>query len=227
MCGRFTLNTPPEIIARAFDLPEVPDLAPRYNIAPSQMVPVIRETADHKRQVELMKWGLVPSWWKKDPGIGYKTINARAEGIADKPFFRAPFRNRRILIPTSGFYEWRHENGHKQPYFIHMKDAPVFAFAGLWDRWHTPDNQVLDTFTIITTDANTLLSHVHDRMPVMVPPEDYEIWLDPDNHNTVLLEHMLKPFEPEQMDMYPVSTAVNSPKNDDASLIEPVPDVTA
>jgi putative SOS response-associated peptidase YedK len=216
MCGRFTLSLPAAEIAEAFDLEDVPEAPPRYNIAPSQPVATIIETAEKpERQIQLMRWGLIPSW-AKDPAIGNKLINARAETVSEKPSFRAAFKRRRCLIPADGFYEWQKLDRGKQPYFFHLNNHKLFAFAGLWESWND-----IETVTIVTTEANELLKPVHDRMPVILHPDDYERWLDPQNQNAAELQALLKPFPSERMNAYPVSNKVNRPINDSSELIDP------
>lgn len=216
MCGRFTLSQPTEALAGMFQLDEVPELKPSYNTAPSQKIAAV--LVDHetkKRRLKLLQWGLIPSW-AKEPSIGSKLINARAETLAEKPSFRAAFKRRRCLIPADGFYEWQKQERGKQPYFIRRLDHQPFAFAGLWETW-----QDITTCTIITTNANELLESLHGRMPVILKPEDYEDWLGPDYQETAELQSLLKPFPAEQMEVYPVSDQVNSPANDRPDCIAP------
>jgi len=217
MCGRYELHSSPASIALAFGLRYPPDVQPRYNIAPSQQVPIIRETSNGERQLFQVKWGLVPHW-AKDPSIGNRLINARAETIGTSRGFRDAYRKGRCLIPASGFYEWAQlTNGSKQPVRLAMRDESVFAIAGLWSRWQSREGPLL-TCTIITTEANELCQRIHDRMPVIVAPADYARWLDvaePDPAD------LLRPYPSIEMHGYPVSTRVNSPKTDDAPLIEP------
>jgi putative SOS response-associated peptidase YedK len=218
MCGRYELHTHPAAIALAFGLLEPPDARPRYNIAPMQQVPVVRRRADGTREWVEMRWGLVPRW-AKDPSIGAKMINARAETIADKPSFRTAFRHHRCLIPADGFYEWTATPGGKQPVHIGRKDGAPFGFAGLFERWLAADGAVLDTCTILTTTANDLLRPIHERMPVIVGPEHYARWLDAANLDVA---DLFAPFPSAALVWHPVSTRVNAVRNDDASLIAPV-----
>ena len=219
MCGRYELHTHPAALALAFGLPIPPTIRPRYNIAPMQDVPVIRTSSHGGREVAMVRWGLVPRW-AKDPSIGARMINARAETLAQKPSFRTSLHKHRCLIPANGFYEWKVlAGGTKQPLHIGMKDGAPFAFAGLTERWLAPDGEVLDTCTIITTQANALLAPMHERMPAIVAPADYERWLDvtvPD------VGDILAPYPAQLMDYYPVSTRVNAVRHDDAGLIERV-----
>jgi putative SOS response-associated peptidase YedK len=224
MCGRYELHTHPAALALAFGLSALPPVKPRYNIAPMQDVPVIRRAKSGERELTFVRWGLVPRW-AKDPSIGSRMINARAETLAEKPSFRTALRRHRCLIPADGFYEWKVIPGAgKQPLHIGMKDAVPFALAGLTERWLSPEGEVLDTCTVITTSANALLAPLHDRMPVIVAPEEYARWLD------VAVEDvadLFAPYPPDAMTYYPVSTRVNAVRNDDASLIVAVPEASA
>ncbi len=220
MCGRFVLIADPNVIQQSFNLDSTVDFAPRYNIAPTQYVPII--TNEHPRALSLLRWGLIPSWAKEE-SIGNKLINARAEGIGDKPSFRSAIKRRRCLVPASGFYEWQKGDGKsKTPMYIHLKDADVFAFAGLWEVWHSLDGSELRTFTIITTNANDFMQPIHDRMPVILHPSDYDQWLEPGDVPASVLQPLLRPYELAAMTAYAVSRAVNTPSIDDPQLIEPV-----
>jgi putative SOS response-associated peptidase YedK len=200
----------------AFDTYGEVEVSPRYNISPSQPVVTIRQDAREPiRKLSTMRWGLVPSW-AKDPSIGYKTINARSETVATTASFREPFKSHRCLIPADGFYEWKREGKTKQPYCFEVNDGELFAFAGLWDRWKSPQGEVVESCTIITTTPNPLLADIHDRMPVILSPDDYDLWLDPAFRNMASVSEMLKPFDASQMKRYPVSTRVNQVQNDDA-----------
>jgi putative SOS response-associated peptidase YedK len=219
MCGRYRLVRKKEILAEFFDAGDDVDWAPRYNVAPGQDVPVVRQdTCEPKRLLSLMRWGLIPSW-SKDPKAGYKMINARAETIADKPAFREPLQSRRCLVPADGFYEWAKEGKAKSPFCFTLADDSLFAFAGLWDRWKNPNGEVLQTYSIITTSANALVAGAHDRMPVILEPEDYDLWLDPGFRKTEALLDLLKPYRAELMRSWRVSPRVNSVQNDDAGCI--------
>jgi putative SOS response-associated peptidase YedK len=226
MCGRFTVRLTWEQIHGLLNI--IPakrepaqrelDLKPRYNVAPSQQVPVVRLDKDGQRELAMLRWGLIPSW-ASDPKIGYKMINARAETVATAPSFRAAFKKRRCLIPATGFYEWKKlEDGSKQPYLIGMRDGAPFSFAGLWERWDKGEAPI-ETCTIITGEPNSLVAELHNRMPAILEPEDYEAWLRA--ADTAIPQAMLRPFPSQLMQAYPVSKRVNSPKNDDAALIEP------
>lgn len=219
MCGRYELHTHPAALALAFGLPHPPDITPRYNIAPMQNVPVIRRAADGARELAQVRWGLVPRW-AKDPSIGARMINARGETIAIKSAFRRPFERHRCLIPADGFYEWKTlPGGRKVPFHVTMKDGRPFAFAGLAERWLGADGEVIDSCAIVTTAANALLRPVHERMPVIVAPGDYERWLDVSGEPPL---DVVAPFASEAMAMQPVSTRVNSVRNDDPGLLAPV-----
>lgn len=217
MCGRFALPTPEEL-ADHFSVKKSPDLTPRYNIAPSQDIAVIRLIPHTStREIAMLRWGLIP-FWAKDRKIGYKMINARAQSVADKPAFRAAFKHRRCLIPASGFFEWSHIKGTKQPYFIRLKDSNILSFAGLWEHWVGKDGEVVDSCTIITTVANEAVGNIHDRMPVIIEPELYDRWLDPEAEGKNLLS-FFKPFPDKKILAYPVGIEVNSPKNDNPNCL--------
>jgi putative SOS response-associated peptidase YedK len=226
MCGRYELHSNPAAIALAFGLAHPPDVHPRYNIAPTTDVPIVRVNAEGHRELVRMRWGLVPRW-AKDPSIGVRMINARGETIAEKPSFRTAYRRHRCLLPADGFYEWMSLPGgaaegeppRRQPQRIGMADGSLFGFAGLYERWRSEDGDVLDSCTIVTTDANSLLRPVHDRMPVIVAPENYARWLDPANAEVA---DLIAPYPSAAMAYYPVSSRVNNVRHDDASLIDPV-----
>jgi putative SOS response-associated peptidase YedK len=221
MCGRYTLRKPVGEIAEAFDLEEVFEYPPRFNIAPTQDVPVVRIGSEGAgRGLGLLHWGLIPAW-ADDPAIGNRMINARAETVATKPAFRHAFKAKRCLVVVDAFYEWRKLDGRKQPHLIHLKDDRPFAFAGLWESWNK-GGEPIESCTIITTEANELMAPIHDRMPVIVPRSAYDLWLDPAVKDPKRLQPLLVPFPADEMDAYPVSTLVNSPKNDVAQCIEPV-----
>jgi putative SOS response-associated peptidase YedK len=222
MCGRYTLSSGGEELALLFDLAEIPAVPSRFNVAPTQEAAVVRvESPGEPRRLGMLRWGLVP-YWAKEASIGNRMINARSESVAEKPAYRWSFRKQRCLIPTDGFYEWKKEGKAKQPYFIHRKDAKPFALAGLWARWKDPERGPLDTFTILTTDANELIRPLHDRMPVILDPKDFGLWLDPAVEDRERLEPLLTPFDPAQMETYPVSRAVNSPAHDAADCVAPL-----
>jgi putative SOS response-associated peptidase YedK len=224
MCGRYAFTPRKSAVKVAFDLDEdsVPLFEePRYNIAPTQAVPIVRQTPAGKRECVFARWGLIPSW-AADPKIGYSLINARSEGVDKKPSFRAAFKQRRCLVVSSGFYEWQKiTTKKKQPYYFQLKGGDVFGFAGLWESWHGPDGE-LETCTILTTDANELVEPVHDRMPVIMPKEVHAAWLDPGTKKADELLVMLRPFDPDAMEAWPVSTFVNSPKNQGEECVKPL-----
>lgn len=223
MCGRFVLRASPEQMAELFDLPDAPYLEARYNIAPTQPVAVVRiNPASRQREWALTLWGLIPSW-AKDPSIGQKMINARADGVAEKPSFRAAFKRRRCLVPASGFYEWKKTANGKEPHFITSADGRPLAFAGLWETWAGGEGGELQTCTILTTDANALVSSLHDRMPVIVAPEDYSLWLGSGGDDSPAylsqLQHLLRPYPADLMSEYAVSKVVNNVRNEGEQCI--------
>jgi putative SOS response-associated peptidase YedK len=220
MCGRFTLHIPPELLAEIFGLVSIPDFQARYNIAPTQKVPVIRQDAGGQRQLALLHWGLIPSW-AKDPSIGNRMINARAETVHEKPAFRNAIKYHRCLIPANGFYEWRQEGKTKTPLYVRLKDETMMCFAGLWEHWKSPEGEIIESFTILTTSSNKLVEPLHDRMPVILHPEEYALWLDRNITNPEKLKHLYQPYPADLMEMFPVSTLVNSPRNDSPDLIIP------
>ena len=207
MCGRYALHSNPEVVALLFGLSEVPAYAPRYNIAPSAQVLIVRQN-EAAAVASHVRWGLVPRW-AKDPAVGVKMKNARAESVAEKPSFREAYRKRRCLIPANGFYEWKPENGLKQPYYIYPSGGALFAFAGLWEQWND-----LQTCTVITTEANDKMAAVADRMPVIVSPAEYSAWLDGD-------EIPLRACPDSAIDIRRVSRAVNNARTDIPELLEP------
>jgi putative SOS response-associated peptidase YedK len=226
MCGRFTLRTPPKDLVEVFQLLRTLEMTPRFNIAPTQPVAVVRQGTTC-REMSLMRWGLIPSW-AKDMKIGASLINARADTLATKPSFRTAFKRRRCLIPADGFYEWKKGEGKtKQPFYIRLKKDYPFAFAGLWEHWEGPDNSAVDSCTIVTTDANDTLRPLHERMPVILPEEDFDRWLDPKEEDAAQLGELLKPYPPEEMIAFPISTLVNNARNESPQCIEPLRDASA
>lgn len=218
MCGRFAQRSDPKRLAKQFGLEEVPNLEPRYNIAPTQDIPAVRETEDG-REMSLYKWGLVPSW-AKDTTMGARLINARSETVREKPAFRQAFKQRRCIIPADGFYEWQRTEGRKQPFFFQMRDELPFGFAGLWEQWKGEEGEAINSCTILTTEANEVLRPVHDRMPVILHPDDYSLWLDHDVRKLEMVEELLRPYSSKEMFGYPVNPAINSPRNQGAGLLE-------
>lgn len=221
MCGRFTLHTDLEQVAKLFDadLPAI-DMAPSYNVAPTQPVLAV-VAAEGKNRLVAMRWGLIPVW-AKDASIGSRMINARAETLADKASFKRPFKSQRCLVVADGFFEWRKTEGGKVPMYIRLKNGKPFGFAGLYDRWTSPDGEPVTSCTIITTSANALVEPIHDRMPVIVPARRQAQWLDPKNQRIDQLTEMLAPYPAAQMEAYPVARLVNSPNNNTPACIEPV-----
>ena len=218
MCGRYSLHSNPNVIALQFGLAHAPEVSARYNVAPGTPVLAVRADARHARSGALLHWGLIPSW-AKDPSIGNRLINARADTVAEKPSFRAAFRRRRCIVPANGYYEWMPTGGRKQPYYIRPSGDELFGLAGLYEHWQGPDGPV-ESCTIITTDANELTRPIHVRMPVILPVEAYAHWLDPDSPEPATLAALLKPAASERMIAYPVSLRVNNVKNDGPALIE-------
>jgi putative SOS response-associated peptidase YedK len=221
MCGRFTLTIDPSHLQEAFPWAMIPDdLPPRYNIAPSQPVAVIPNSGDNT--LSMYKWGLIPSW-SKDSAIGDRMINARAETLAEKPSFRNAYRRRRCLILADGFYEWKQNPGmkSKQPMYIRLKNNFPFAFAGLWELWNSPEGSEVRSCTIITTQPNTLLESIHNRMPVILPPDTYSRWLASEDQQPSQLADLLIPYPASEMIAFPVSRLVNSPLTESPNLIQP------
>jgi putative SOS response-associated peptidase YedK len=218
MCGRFALFASGDEIAVRFQLAEAPRLDARYNIAPTQTVAAVRAT-DASREFRFLRWGLIPSW-ANDPSIGYKLLNARSETVTEKASFRSAFKQRRCLIPASGFYEWKKEGKRKQPYFIRPRDGGLFGLAGLWERWQAPQGEMVETCTILTTEANELMRSLHERMPVIVYPRDEEEWLDP-RSTPESLSALLVPFADDRMEAFPVNPHVSNAKNQGPKCIEP------
>jgi putative SOS response-associated peptidase YedK len=219
MCGRYAITSAPESIRKLFRYGEQPNFPPRYNIAPTQPIPIVR--FDHgARYFALVRWGLIPSW-VKDPKTFSLVINARDGSVLTKPAFRNAMRRRRCLVPADGFYEWQVVGaGPKQPYYIHAKDGAPFAFAGLWESWTGPNGEEMETAAIVTTDANATLKPIHHRMPAILTPEAFETWLDTDNVDAKIAAELLTPAPDDALEAYPISTAVNRVANDDARLIE-------
>lgn len=219
MCGRFELHSAFEIIARLFGLSGDVRMVPTgYNIAPGKDIAIIVNDGGTNR-ITLCRWGFVPTW-AKDLKEGYKMINARAETVAEKPSFRQAFIRQRCLVVADGFYEWKNEGGKKRPFYIHRKDGKPFGMAGLYNLWTSPEGEQVCTSTIITTDANESLKPIHERMPVILPTDETGRWLDPAIHEKDRLLPMLKPFPDNDLELYEVSTGVNSPKNDSAENIK-------
>lgn len=221
MCGRFVLTTTADHIQQHFGVDDVPALPPRYNIAPTQEVLVIRQSSGGVRSAGLLRWGLVPHWAKEAAG-GNTLINARCETVHDKPSFRNAIRYHRCLIPASGFIEWQRLNGGKQPWLIQRRDGQPLAFAGLWDSWQGYDG-VLETCCILTTTANTLMRPIHDRMPVILCASEYDQWLDRTTTDPARLSALYAPYPADLLQATPISTAINNPRHDSPDCLEPLP----
>jgi len=226
MCGRYVIISSPAAIRALFGYPEQPNFPARYNVAPTQPVPIVR-LHEGKRQFVLMRWGLIPSWVKDPKGFSL-LINARVESVIDKPAFRNAMRRRRCLIPADGFYEWKDLGGRKQPYFIRLKESGgPFAFAGLWETWTGPNGEELDTAAIVTTTANRTLSAIHGRMPVILQPDTFDLWLDTAHVDPQTAAALLVPSRDDVLEAYEISPAVNRVANDSEALITPLPQSAA
>ena len=223
MCGRYRLSRRKQRVEEYFDsVSDEPDWAPRYNIAPTQPVPVIRQNPkEPRRELSLMRWGLIPSW-AKDSSIAAQMINARSETAHTLPAFREAMRLRRCLVPADGFYEWKRTGAAKQPYCFEVNNGEPFAFAGLWERWRDPSGQWVKSCAILTTTPNAVTSAIHDRMPVILDRDSYDLWLDPGMQNVAAISELLKPCDPHFMQCYPVGSRVNHVGNDDAACSQPV-----
>ena len=222
MCGRYRLSRRKKVIEEYFDAFGDEDWSPRYNIAPTQPVPIIRQNPKEPvREMSLVRWGLIPSW-SKDSSASARMINARSETAATLPAFRDALKSRRCLIPADGFYEWQRVGKTKQPYCFEVGNAQMFAFAGIWDRWKDPSGNWVKTCSILTTMPNAVTSAVHDRMPVILDPDSYDLWLDPGMHDASTVSDMLKPYDAQLMRRYPISTRINHVANDDVECSAPV-----
>jgi putative SOS response-associated peptidase YedK len=223
MCGRYKLSRRKQIVEEYFDsVSGEEDWAPRYNIAPTQPVAVIRQNPKEPvRELSLMRWGLIPSW-AKDPSAAASMINARSETASTKPAFRDALKSRRCLIPADGFYEWKRDGKHKQPFCFEVGKGELFAFAGLWERWKNPSGDWVKTCSILTTTPIAVTAPVHDRMPVILEPDSYDLWLDPGMRNVAAASELLKPCDVRLMRCFPVSTRINHMANDDAECSAPV-----
>ena len=218
MCGRYALYGPQSRYREHFHVDAWPDFPDRYNLVPSLELPILRQDPDGKRVVHLLKWGLVPHW-AKDPAIGAKLNNARAETVAEKPSFRTAYQRRRCLVPASGFYEWQAIAGTgKQPWYIQLKSGEPMAMGGLWESWTSPDGEILRTFCVITTGPNEIMAPIHDRMPVLIAPVNWTAWLSAPAEN---VSPLLAPYPAESMEAWRVSRWVNKTSSDDPALIEP------
>ncbi len=221
MCGRFVLLNSGETIADQFNLPFPPAVEPRYNIAPTQPVAGIRLNDKGEREFAHFHWGLIP-FWAKDAKMAGRMINARSETVAEKPSFRAAYKYRRCLVPASGFYEWQPQNGKKQPFYIHHIEDDILGIAGIYERWSSPDGGEIESVSLLTTTPNNFMKPIHNRMPVIIEPEDYGVWLDPKADPKRELPHLLRPYRDGSLTAYPVSTTVNYAGNDVPACIEPI-----
>ena len=221
MCGRFVLFSSPEEIREAFAVQQVRyQVEPSYNVAPTQTVAVVVQR-EGVNTLEKMRWGLIPAW-AKDPTIGSRMINARAETVGEKPSFKRPLKDRRCLVVANGFYEWQKTGQAKIPMFIRLKSGQPFGFAGLYDVWTSPEGEAVASCTIITTSANDLMQPIHDRMPVILPKPHESVWLDPAVQSAADVLPFLVPYSAAEMEAYPVSRLVNSPENNSPDLIRAV-----
>jgi len=223
MCGRYRLSRRKQIIEEHFDaLSGEEDWSPRYNVAPTQPIPVIRQhPKEPVRELSLMRWGLIPSW-AKDSSAAARMINARSETASTKSAFRDALKSRRCLIPADGFYEWKRNGKTRQPYCFEVNEGKLFAFAGIWDRWKDPSGQWVKSCSILTTTPNAAISPVHDRMPVILDPDSHDLWLDPGMRNAAATSELLKPYDGRLMRCFPVSARVNCVANDDEECCAPV-----
>ena len=218
MCGRYAVTSAPEAIRALFGYPEQPNFPPRYNVAPTQPIAIVRLT-EGKRQFALVRWGLLPSW-VKDPKDFTLVINARGESVMDKPAFSAAMKRRRCLVPADGFYEWKAIGAAKQPFYVRARSGAPLAFAGLWETWTGPNGEEMETAAIVTTRANRTLAGIHERMPVVIPPDAFNLWLDCANVDDKTAASLIAPAPDDLLEAYEVSTAVNRTANDDPKLIE-------
>jgi putative SOS response-associated peptidase YedK len=222
MCGRYRLSRRKQVIEEHFDrVSGEEDWTPRYNIAPTQPVPVIRQNPkEPRRELSLVRWGLIPSW-AKDSSAAARMINARSETAAAKPAFRDALKFRRCPVPADGFYEWQRIGKSKQPYCFEVEDGQLFAFAGIWDRWKDAGGNAVETCSILTTTPNAVTSPIHDRMPVILDPDTYDLWLDPGMRDVNVASELLKPYDARPMRCYPISPRINHTVNDDEECARP------
>jgi putative SOS response-associated peptidase YedK len=221
MCGRFEIHSPIEIIAKLFAIDSITfDIRPSYNVAPSQNVVAVARNGKKNRLLSC-RWGFVPSW-SKELKTGFTMINARAETVADNKTYKSAFQDHRCLIVADGFFEWKKQNRMKIPMYIHLKSGKPMGLAGLYNNWTSPEGEEICTSTVIVTDANEILAPIHERMPVIIPEEKFGLWLDPEVHVKELLLPLLKPYDSEELEMYPVTAKVNSAKYDNPENIMPV-----
>ena len=220
MCGRFTLRAPMQVLVKQFRLDAAVPIRPRYNIAPTQDVPVVRATPDGRRELVMLRWGLTPSW-ADDAAIGNRMINARGETVAEKPSFRSALKKRRCVVVADGYYEWKKTGKAKQPYLFHFDDDRPFAFAGLWECW-SKGSEPLETCAVITTAASPLAALAHDRMPAILEGAALDLWLDPEVTDPAVLTGFLRPFTHDRFVATPVSALVNSPAHEDPRCVEEI-----
>jgi len=220
MCGRYSITTVPEAMRALIRYLERPNFPPRYNVAPTQPIPIVR-MSEGRRQFALVRWGLLPAW-VKDPKNFTLLINARGESVNDKPAFRNAMKYRRCLVPADGFYEWKRDGKHKRPYFVRRKDRAPFAFAGLWENWMGPNGEEVESAAIVTTDASPSIAHIHDRMPVMLGPEQFEMWLDCANVDAHTAASLFRPAPDGQIEALEISDRVNRVANDSADIQAPI-----
>jgi putative SOS response-associated peptidase YedK len=219
MCGRFVIELTPELVRKVFGVTgDFPDWPARYNIAPTQLIPVVRDAPDGNRRLAMLRWGLVPSWAKE---FGEGQINARCETVNEKPSFRQAFRQRRCIVPASGFYEWTKTDGRKLPYYVRMLDGSPMPLAGIWEAWKAPEGQVVESCAILTTSANATVAAIHERMPVILHPTEFGLWLDRQTHDAECLAPLFAPFPAESIEAFRVSTEVNNVAHDSPECIQP------
>jgi len=223
MCGRYFLYSTADRLTQLFGEMPMPLLEPRYNIAPTQAVPIVRQSPTGGREMVLVRWGLIPGW-SKGPDSRFSMINARVETVAQKPAYRSAFRYRRCLIPADGFYEWHAVGANKQPHVLRPRDGRPLALAGIWEHWQDPNGNELESCTILVGAADAQVRPVHERMPVFVGPESFDLWLDIRSQKPQPLETLLAAQQPPDLEIYPVGRAVNSPRNDSAMLLDPMQD---
>jgi putative SOS response-associated peptidase YedK len=217
MCGRYLITSAPEAMRQLFQYPELPNFPPRYNVAPTQPIPIVR-LHEGRRQFALVRWGLIPSW-VKDPKTFSLVLQARSDSVLDKPSFKNAMKRRRCLIPADGFYEWNEDT--RRPYVVRPKHGGPVAFAGLWECWIGPNGEELETAAVITTDANKTLHPIHHRMPAVIPPEAFDLWLDCRNVDANTAAALLGPAPEDLFEAYEISTAVNRVTNDHPGVLEP------
>lgn len=215
MCERFTLNATPEVIAKTFNLQEIPDLTLRYNIAPGQNVAVVRHVEEDNR-LDILNWGLIPGWSKNN---NHPLISARSETVHEEPAFKNAIKHSRCIIPATGFFEWKTEDNQKQPYYVRLLNSGIMGFAGIWESWTTEDGTEIETCCLLTTSSNDLIQPIHDRMPVILPPDEYVFWLDKNVQHPIELQRLYQPYQSDLMVAHEVPDLVNNPRFDSPSCI--------